>query len=209
MQLKEVEDLYLPFRPKKADASNHRKRRGLEPLAEYILHSLNDADIVRQAEQFIDEGRESQQRKMPFMVHAIFLAVRFAETAEYRKNVRALTNRYGFFLSSAAGKDEETERTFAMYADYRESIPSIADHRILALNRGEKKKGLKLSFDSPSDENTTYLKYCVKGKAESQILSDTVDDSYKRLLAPAIERDIRASLTEGRKKVPLKYLQKI
>ncbi len=197
--LKEVEDIYLPFKPKKRTRATIAKEKGLEPLAQMIMEQqLSEAELLLKAEGFIDEEKQVSSAKEAIDGACDILAETISENADYRKAIRALTFQHGFLTSAVIkAKDQPLERNeFEAYYEYRELIRTAADHRVLALNRGEAKKILKVEIEAPADKVLDYLNAHVLKKGASSYLKATVEDAYKRLIAPAIERETRNTLSE-------------
>lgn len=193
----EVDDLYLPFRPKRRTRAIIAKEKGLDPLAQLILNQEEDIDPLKAAEKYIseDKGVETAQDALNGAMDII--AEVFSDNADYRSYIRDITYNKGSIATKA--KDEKTSTVFDMYYDYDEAIKSIPGHRILAVNRGEKEKVLTVKVEAPIDDIHLYL----QGKNIStsyepikNILNEVIMDAYKRLIAPAIEREIRNMLTE-------------
>ncbi len=193
----EVDDLYLPFRTKRRTRAIIAKEKGLDPLAQLILNQEEDIDPLKAAEEYIseDKGVETSQDALNGAMDII--AEVFSDNADYRGYIRDITYNKGRIATKA--KDEKTSTVFDMYYDYDEAIKSIPGHRILAVNRGEKEKVLTVKIEAPIDDIHLYL----QGKNIStsyepvrNIINEVILDSYKRLIAPAIEREIRNMLTE-------------
>lgn len=195
--LKDIEDLYLPFRPKKRTRATIAKEKGLEPLADELISLRYNDDQIREiAVNYIDEDKQVQTAEDAVSGACDIIAEQISENADLRKFVRSETFQHGM-ITTVQNKDQtEEQKVFEMYYSYTEPIRLIADHRILAINRGEEKKILKVSIEAPIDSIHTYLiaQIC-KGK-KSAILEATIQDSYKRLIAPSVERETRAVLTE-------------
>lgn len=192
-----VEDLYLPFRPKKRTRATIAKEKGLEPLADYIFSQEKNYSVQTEAEKYIDIDKEVASAQDAIAGASDILAERISDNAAFRSYIRTFTYNNGKILSSA--KDKEAESVYEMYYEFEEAVKKIAGHRILAINRGEKEKFLSVKIDVPEDDIVSYLiqKNIKHTNPEAdEIISEAVKDSYKRLIAPAIERDIRNELTE-------------
>ena len=193
-----VEDLYLPYRPKRKTRASIAKEKGLEPLANLISLQMTKTPILKEAEKYI-----SEEKGVPTAADALngakdILAERIAETAEYRTYIRKTTFQEGSLDSSA--RDEKTESVYEMYYNFTEPLKKTAGHRILALNRGEKEKILMVKITAPEEKILRFLekKVITRDNPEtSGILREVAEDSYKRLISPAIEREIRSELTEN------------
>ncbi len=192
-----VEDLYLPFRPKKRTRATIAKEKGLEPLADYIFSQEKNCSVQTEAEKYIDIDKEVASAQDAIAGASDILAERISDNAAFRSYIRTFTYNNGKILSSA--KDKEAESVYEMYYEFEEAVKKIAGHRILAINRGEKEKFLSVKINVPEDDIVSYLiqKNIKHTNPEAdEIISEAVKDSYKRLIAPAIERDIRNELTE-------------
>ena len=192
-----VEDLYRPYRPKRRTRATIAKEKGLAPLAEQIFAQELSVPLETLAQEYVDPEKEVATVEDALQGAMDILAEQIADEADYRIHIRELTEKKGRIISKA--KDEEAESVYEMYYDFDEPIAKLPGHRILALNRGEKEKILTVKVEAPQDEIIRYLEKQVITKENSfaaQTLKDTIADSYQRLIAPAIEREIRASLTE-------------
>ena len=192
-----VEDLYRPYRPKRRTRATIAKEKGLASLAEQIFAQELSVPLETLAQEYVDHEKEVATVEDALQGAMDILAEQIADEADYRIHIRELTEKKGRIISKA--KDEEAESVYETYYDFDESIAKLPGHRILALNRGEKEKILTVKVEAPQDEVIRYLEKQVITKENSfaaQTLKDTIADSYQRLIAPAIEREIRASLTE-------------
>ena len=192
-----VEDLYRPYRPKRRTRATIAKEKGLAPLAEQIFAQELSVPLETLAQEYVDPKKEVATVEDALQGAMDILAEQIADEADYRIHIRELTEKKGRITSKA--KDEEAESVYETYYDFDESIAKLPGHRILALNRGEREKILTVKVEAPQDEVIRYLEKQVITKENSfaaQTLKDTIADSYQRLIAPAIEREIRASLTE-------------
>ncbi len=197
--LKEIEDIYLPFKPKKRTRATIAKEKGLQPLSDIILaQEISEEEILKKAAEFIDEEKQVASVKEAIDGACDIIAEQISENADYRKAIRQLTFQSGVIISSVLKtKDQDIQRNeFEAYYDYKEPIRSIADHRVLALNRGEAKKILKVDIEAPVDKILDYLNIRIIKKTSSSFLSRTIEDAYKRLIAPSIEREARTTLSE-------------
>ncbi len=197
MTLVVVEDLYRPFRPKRRTRATIAKEKGLEPLAQIIVLQEADKDIHEYAKDFINEEKEVNSVEDAILGAKDIIAEMISDEAEYRIYIRKVTFSEGKISSVA--KDAKVQSVYEMYYEFDESINKIAGHRILALNRGENEKILTVKIFAPEERILMYLskKVIIKdNKYTNEILLNTIDDSYKRLIAPAIEREIRNELTE-------------
>ena len=192
-----VEDLYRPYRPKRKTRASVAKEKGLEPLAELILAQEFDGDILEEASKYISEEKEVKSAEEALQGAKDIIAESISDEADYRTYIREITIQEGKLVSSA--KDEKAESVYEMYYAYEEPVKSVAGHRTLALNRGEAEKFLTVKIDAPQERILTYLekKTIVKeNPVTTPILQEVAMDSYQRLIAPAIEREIRNELTE-------------
>lgn len=193
-----VEDLYLPYRPKRKTRASIAKEKGLEPLANLISLQMTVTPVLKEAEKYISEEKGVQTAEDALNGAKDILAERIAETAEYRTYIRKTTFQEGSLDSSA--RDEKTESVYEMYYNFTEPLKKTAGHRILALNRGEKEKILTVKITAPEEKILRFLekKVITRDNPEtSGILREVAEDSYKRLISPAIEREIRSELTEN------------
>ncbi|MCY8989820.1 Tex family protein [Bacillus atrophaeus] len=200
VKLQEVEDLYRPYKQKRKTKATVAKSKGLEPLAEYILTLPKDDRIAQIADQYISEEKEVLSREDAIEGAKHIIAEQLSDEPSFRKWIRQETFKKGT-LKSTAGKsvDADEKNVYEMYYEYEEPIPKVVPHRVLAVNRGEKEDILKVSIEPPADVIKAYLeKQIIKQRTTpvSDILLDTIEDSYKRLIQPAIEREIRKELSE-------------
>jgi len=194
--LAEVEDIYRPFKQKRKTRASQARERGLAPLAELIMaqEPAYTPSIEEAAEAFVNEEKGVKDAKAAIAGALDIIAEDISDNADYRKEIRALTYEYGF-LSSKAAKEESS--VYDMYYDYNEKLSTVPSHRVLAINRGEKEEFLKASVDISADIVLNYLSRAVitnvKSPAYGKVLF-AVSDSYFRLIAPSIEREIRSDL---------------
>lgn len=192
-----VEDLYRPYRPKRRTRATIAKEKGLEPLAAVITLQQLKRPLREEAEQYLSEEKGVTSVEDAISGAKDIIAEAISDEADYRSWIRKITMKKGKLISTA--KDPEAESVYEMYYEFEEPLPKLAGHRILALNRGEKEKILTVKIEAPEDEILGYLeKQTIHGKngATEQALKEAVEDSYKRLIGPAIEREIRSDLTE-------------
>ncbi len=192
-----VEDLYRPYRPKRRTRATIAKEKGLEPLANIILLQMTDNPLEQEAEKFLNPEKEVHSVQDAIAGAMDILAEGISDEAAYRKYIRDLTMRTGKIVSVA--KDPEAESVYEMYYEFEEGLAKLAGHRILALNRGEAEKVLTVKIEAPAEQILQYLekKTIVRDNPHTtETLQAVVEDSYKRLIAPAIEREIRSELTE-------------
>ncbi len=192
-----VEDLYRPYRPKRRTRATIAKEKGLEPLANIILLQMTDKPLEQEAEKFLNPEKEVHSVQDAIAGAMDILAEGISDEAAYRKYIRDLTMRTGKIVSVA--KDPEADSVYEMYYEFEEGLAKLAGHRILALNRGEAEKVLTVKIEAPAEQILQYLekKTIVRDNPHTtETLQAVVEDSYKRLIAPAIEREIRSELTE-------------
>ncbi len=192
-----VDDLYRPYRPKRRTRATVAKEKGLEELAEILLADERSVDIEKEAERFISEEKEVASVDEALAGAKDIIAEEISDNAEYRSYIRNLTFEEGLLISTA--KDEKAQSVYEMYYDYQEAVNKVAGHRVLALNRGEKEKYLVVKMEAPEERILRYLETkVITGDNEriGELLREAAEDSYKRLIAPAIEREIRNDLTE-------------
>ena len=192
-----VEDLYRPYRPKRRTRATIAKEKGLEPLAAVITLQQLQRPLFQEAEQYVSEEKGVASPKDAIAGAKDIIAESISDEADYRSWIRKITMKKGKLISTA--KDPEAESVYEMYYEFEEPLSRLAGHRILALNRGEKEKILTVKIEAPEEEILGYLeKQTIHGKNENtqQALKEAVEDSYKRLIGPAIEREIRSELTE-------------
>ena len=196
-----VEDLYRPYRPKRKTRASVAKEKGLEPLAEFILAQETTEPIETEAEKYIHED-EDPAKAVKTAEEAVqgakdIIAERISDEADYRIYIRDITMKEGKLVSAA--KDEKAESVYEMYYQYEEPLGKVAGHRVLAINRGEKEKFLTVKVEAPTERVLQFLRTKTiinDNSVTSPILEEVIADSYDRLIAPAIEREIRNDLTE-------------
>ena len=192
-----VEDLYRPYRPKRRTRATIAKEKGLEPLAAYILLQNAKEPLEQTAAQYISEEKGVESAADAIAGAMDIIAEMISDNADYRTWIRKTTMKKGKVTSAA--KDPEAESVYEMYYEFEEPVSKLAGHRILALNRGEKEKFLTVKVEAPEEDILRYLEKKTIHKDNpytGPVLKETVQDSYRRLIAPAIEREIRSELTE-------------
>ena len=190
-----VEDLYAPYKQKKRTRAMIAKEKGLEPLAQSIMIAGDSFNLTKEAEKYISEEKEVLTADDALAGASDIIAEDISDTAEYRAYIRKLTFDKGVMTSAA--KDKDTESVYENYYEYSEPVSKVAGYKILALNRGEKEKFLTVKIDAPVDDITAYLEKQIilsKNAEINEFLKKAIRDSYDRLLAPAIERDIRKQM---------------
>ena len=192
-----VEDLYRPYRPKRRTRATIAKEKGLEPLANIIMLQMTGKSIEEEAEAFVSEEKEVASVADAIAGAKDIIAEHISDEADYRIHIRDLTAKKGTISSTA--KDPEAQSVYEMYYEFEEPVKKLAGHRVLALNRGEKEKFLTIKVAAPEEDILRYLEKQVITRDNpftTPILKEVTEDSYKRLIAPAIEREIRSDLTE-------------
>ncbi|HIR28120.1 MAG TPA: RNA-binding transcriptional accessory protein [Candidatus Choladousia intestinigallinarum] len=192
-----VEDLYRPYRPKRRTRATVAKEKGLEPLADLILLQNLKRPLEEEAEKYCSQEKEVADAKEALAGASDILAERISDEADYRTRIRELTVKEGMLTSAA--KNPQEESVYEMYYQYSEPVSKAAGHRILALNRGEKEKILTVKIEAPEERILQYLekKVIVRDNPyTAPFLKEVIQDSYQRLIAPAIEREVRNALTE-------------
>ncbi|OCB96200.1 uncharacterized protein SRCM101294_01491 [Bacillus amyloliquefaciens] len=199
-KLQEVEDLYRPFKQKRKTKATVAKSKGLEPLAEYILSLPKENRLHEIADQYISEEKEVATREEAIEGAKHIIAEQISDDPHFRKWIRQETYKKGI-LTSTAGKSaaDDEKNVYEMYYEYEEPIQKVVPHRVLAMNRGEKEGILKIAIEPPADQLKAYLEKQIIKHRETPVketLKEAIEDGYKRLIQPAIERDIRKELSE-------------
>lgn len=192
-----VDDLYRPYRPKRKTRASIAKEKGLDGLAAYILLQNATEPLSVEAEKYINEEKEVHTAEEALQGAKDIIAETVSDEADYRIFIRNITIEEGKIV--AAAKNEKTESVYEMYYQYEEPVKKAAGHRILALNRGENEKMLSVKIEAPEEHVIQYLKKQVitsKNEITTPVLTEVIEDAYKRLIAPAVEREIRSELTE-------------
>ena len=192
-----VEDLYRPYRPKRKTRASVAKEKGLEPLSTYILEMNATESVLKKAAEFVDESKDVKTAEEALAGAKDIIAESISDSADYRLYIRNATYDEGVLLSTA--KDEKAESVYEMYYAYEEPVKKVAGHRVLALNRGEAEKFLTVKINAPEERILTYLKKQIilkDNEFTTPVLEEAIKDAYDRLIAPAIEREIRNDLTE-------------
>ena len=192
----EVEDIYRPYKPKKRTRATIAKEKGLEPLAEYILKQNKEDNLESILEKYINKEKGVKIKEEALAGAKDIIAENISDNADYRKKIRKETYFNGVIETKSGNKEEES--VYEMYYDFQEAISKIPSHRILAINRGEKEGKLKVKIEIDTDRICTILeKYIIKKDSPyREILKETIEDAYKRLIKPSIETEIRGDLTE-------------
>ena len=192
-----VEDLYRPYRPKRRTRATIAKEKGLEGLANIILLQMTKKSLEEEAKDFLSEEKEVLAVADAINGAKDIIAESISDEAAYRTRIREMTEKEGVLTAEA--KDEKAESVYEMYYHFQEPVTKLAGHRVLALNRGEKEKFLTVKVEAPEDRILRYLEKQIIKKENpntTDTLKEVIEDSYKRLIAPAIEREIRNAQTE-------------
>jgi protein Tex len=197
-KLQEVEDLYRPYKQKRRTKATVAKEKGLEPLADWLL-TLSKDSVEEKAKQFLSEEKEVRTVEDAIAGAKDIIAERVSDDAESRKWIRKETSKSGAVVSVVKEAEKDEKNVYEMYYEYEEPVNKIVPHRILALNRGEKEDILRVSIKMNADLVLSYLarKWVrVQHSPSAPIVLEAIEDSYKRLIQPSIEREIRSELTE-------------
>lgn len=192
-----VEDLYRPYRPKRRTRATIAKEKGLEPLANVILLQMTKEPLLKTAEAYVSEEKGVNTPDDAVAGAMDIIAESISDNADYRTRIRDITFKEGILSSSA--KDTEAKTVYEMYYNFTEPVAKMAGHRVLAVNRGENEKILTVKIEAPEDKILSYLEKQIITRDNAyttQTIKDTIQDSYERLIAPSIEREIRNQLTE-------------
>ena len=195
--LVEVEDLYRPYKPKRRTRATIAKEKGLEPLANIILLQMTKRPLEEDAAAFVSEEKGVPGAEDALQGAMDILAEQVSDRADCRSRIREMTMKEGRLTSAA--RDEKNASVYEMYYQFEEPVSKVAGHRILAINRGEKEKFLTVKLEAPEEEIIAYLERQIvirDNPFTSPALRKVAEDSYKRLIAPAIEREIRGNMTE-------------
>lgn len=199
MKLQQVEDLYRPYKQKRRTKATVAKEKGLEPFAEWILSLPTQGNLEQKAMEFVNEEKGVASVDEAIQGAQDIIAEQISDQPKYRQWIRDTTYRKGQISSSAKDEEKDEKNVYEMYYEYEEPIHKIVPHRILALNRGEKEEVIKVSIQPPTEQIVEYLKK-EELKTKSTIVNETIvgaiEDAYKRLIQPSIEREIRKELSE-------------
>ena len=217
--LAEVEDIYRPYKQKKKTRATVAKAKGLEPLANIILEQKETTDITEIAKEYVnieklsEEDKKNKDKVVATAEDAIqgaldIIAEIISDNAKYRKEIKRLLIREGSVVTKASNAEEKSN--YEMYYEYQEALKYIPSHRILAINRGEKEGFLKVSLEKPEEKILKYIERdIIKGETQfTKMLQDTILDSFKRLIEPSIDREIRSDLTEKAEEKAIKVFGK-
>ena len=217
--LADVEDIYRPYKQKKKTRATVAKAKGLEPLAEIIIAQKETKSILEIAKEYVnidslsEEDKKNKDKVVATVEDAIqgaldIIAENISDNADYRKKIKKICYREGMLTTTAAKPDEKSN--YEMYYDYSELVCRIPSHRILAINRGEKEEFLKVKLEKKEEKILYYIERdLIKGETQfTQMLKDTILDSFKRLIEPSIDREIRSDLTEKAEEKAIKVFGK-
>ncbi len=198
--LAEVEDIYRPYKQKKRTRATVAKEKGLEPLSEALINQDNKVSIEEIAKKFIDPEKGVETVEDAIAGAKDIIAENISDNPTYRKEIKRYCYRDGVIATEVNEKDEKEDKaTYQMYFDFNEKVNRIPSHRILAINRAEKENAIKLKIQKPEENIIDFIERDVikdKNSSYANILEDTVEDSFKRLIEPSVEREIRSDLTE-------------
>ena len=198
--LAEVEDIYRPYKQKKRTRAIIAKEKGLEPLADVLMNQDKKISIEDFAKQFINQEKGVASIEEAIEGAKDIIAENISDNPEYRKEIKKYCYKEGLIATESNAKTEDDEnKTYQMYFDFNESIKKIPSHRILAINRAEKENAIKLKIQKPEENIIDFIERDIikdKNSEYAEILDDTVKDSFKRLIEPSVEREIRSDLTE-------------
>ena len=204
--LAEVEDIYRPYKQKKRTRATIAKEKGLEPLADIIIEQNDGKNINEIATEYIDEEKGVATVEEAIQGACDIIAESISDEPKYRKKIKNLCYREAIIITQAK-KDEKS--AYDMYYEFNEKINKIPSHRILAINRGEKEDFLKVNIEKPEEQILNFIeKDVIKNKSNEELLKATILDSYKRLIEPSIEREIRSDLTEKAEEQAIKVFGK-
>ena len=198
-KLQQVEDLYRPFKQKRRTKATIAKEKGLEPLAEWLFALPAEGNVDDKAKEFINEEHEVVSEEDALQGARDIIAEYISDSAEFREWIRNETSKRGSLKSSVKDDEKDEKKVYEMYYEYEEALAKVVPHRVLALNRGEKEEILKVGIEPPVENILQYLHKKIFNEKETiarEHLEITIEDSYKRLIQPSIEREIRNSLTE-------------
>ena len=191
-----VDDIYRPFRPKRKTRATEAKAKGLEPLADIFLKQEKNKNLEEEAKAFVNEEKGVANVAEAIQGAKDIIAETVSDNDEFRKAIRNIVVKHGLIVSNTKNPEEKTP--YENYYDYSEGVNKIPGHRILAINRGEKEKVLNVKIEMPEENIIASLdKVIIKGESQFKpLLKEAIEDGFKRLIKPAIEREIRSQLTE-------------
>ncbi|WP_416148595.1 Tex family protein [Salipaludibacillus sp. HK11] len=198
-KLQELEDLYRPYKQKRRTKATVAKEKGLEPLAQWMMSLPKEGSIEQEARKYLNEEQEIHNEEEAIQGAKDIMSEYFSDDAVIRNQIRQMTFKQGRMLSEKKAKAEDEKGIFEMYYEYSELVHKIVPHRVLALNRGEKENVLKVSIEAPIDRILTWMeRHIINGKqtVSKSALIEAIEDGYKRLIQPSIEREIRKEASE-------------
>ncbi|KZZ85217.1 Tex family protein [Bacillus sp. SJS] len=199
VKLQQVEDLYRPYKQKRRTKATAAKEKGLEPLAQWIMQQPLSEKPEQKAKAFIDGDKGVETVEDALQGAKDIIAEKIADEPAYRKWIREQAFKKGMIVTAAKDKEKDEKNVFEMYYEYEEPVHKAAPHRVLAMNRGEKEDILRISVKTPADQVLAYLvrqELGSKHTSVKQLMEEAIEDAYKRLIEPSIEREIRKELTE-------------
>jgi len=198
MKLQQVEDLYRPYKQKRRTKATVAKEKGLQPLAQWILQLPTEGDVFDKAKEFINEEKEVHTAEEAIQGAKDIIAEQISDEPKYRQWIRDVTFRKGKIASVVKDEEKDEKNVYEMYYEYEEPILKIVPHRVLAINRGEKEEILRVSILPPYEQIVEYLQKQELNKTTivKELIVETIEDAYKRLIQPSIEREIRKELSE-------------
>jgi protein Tex len=198
-KLQQVEDLYRPYKQKRRTKATIAKEKGLEPLAEWLMSFPVQADVNEKAKEFLSEEKEVLTIEDALQGAKDIIAEKISDDPEFRQWIRKETFKKGTIFSVVKAEEKDEKKVYEMYYEYEEPVNKIVPHRVLAMNRGEKEEVLRVTINPPQDLILSYLhKQIIRNEQSpaASIVSEAIEDGYKRLIQPSIEREIRKELTE-------------
>ncbi|EOL45987.1 Tex family protein [Enterococcus caccae] len=199
-KMQQVEDLYRPYKQKRRTKATIAKEKGLEPLADWLLSFPNQADVIAEAEKFVNTEKEVDSAEAAVLGAHEIIAERVSDEPKFRSWIRDFTFNHGQYVSTVKDKEKDEKSVYEMYYDFSEPVSKMVSHRVLATNRGEKEDILKVVLLVEEDKIASYLERQLIGNNKQSPTAAYVEtaylDSYKRFIGPAIEREIRNELTE-------------
>ncbi|USK87204.1 Tex family protein [Peribacillus asahii] len=198
-KLQEVEDVYRPYKQKRRTKATVAKEKGLEPLADWLLGCHSNPAVEEKAVEFLSEEKEVRSVEEAISGARDIIAEQISDDAELRKWIRSSIFKTGKIVSTVKNEEKDEKKIFEMYYEYEEPVQKIVPHRVLALNRGEKEDVLRISVHPVTDSIIQYIERNVITKPHTEsaaILKESIEDSFKRLIMPSVEREIRKELTE-------------
>lgn len=199
LKLQQVEDLYRPYRQKRRTKATIAKEKGLEPLANWIYTFPASGSLEQKASEYISEEKEVHSAEEAVQGAKDILAERLADVPKYRQWIREETFKHGKITSVSKNEEKDEKKVYEMYYEYEEPVQKVVPHRVLAMNRGEKEDIIRVSVEPPAERILQYLErneFKNRRTVVKDALTDVIQDAYKRLIEPAVEREIRKELTE-------------